>query len=118
VWLEKLDQASQQVKLWKIAKSGILNKLDTASQLESAAAAANFQVLLNLNLQHQYPSAQGPEDNACFFSQCHQRLASIPTGLERTHSPEVDTLRHQCYTAGPTMLQMSTLLLSTVLKNS
>jgi hypothetical protein len=41
-WSEKLHQASQQVRLWKIAKSGHLNELDISNQLNSAAADANF----------------------------------------------------------------------------
>jgi hypothetical protein len=41
-WSDTLHKASQQVRLWKMAKSGNLNELDIAAQLAAAAADANF----------------------------------------------------------------------------
>jgi hypothetical protein len=41
-WSEKLHQASLQVRLWKIAKSGHLNELDIDMQLANAASDARF----------------------------------------------------------------------------
>jgi hypothetical protein len=49
-WSEKLHKASQQVRLWKMAKSGNLNELDIATQLASAAADADFHDVLPTRL--------------------------------------------------------------------
>jgi hypothetical protein len=42
-WSKKLHKASSKVRLWKIAKSGHLNKIEISIQLTSAAAAADFE---------------------------------------------------------------------------
>jgi endonuclease/exonuclease/phosphatase family metal-dependent hydrolase len=41
-WSAKLHNASLQVRLWKIAKSGHLNEMNVGTQLAAAAADANF----------------------------------------------------------------------------
>jgi endonuclease/exonuclease/phosphatase family metal-dependent hydrolase len=92
-WSEKLHQASQQVRLWKIAKSGHLNELDISNQLNSAAADANFHGTFPTciaDINNRLP-AQGPEDTPYDSSQCSQRTASIPPGPEGTHSAAEDT---------------------------
>jgi hypothetical protein len=86
-WSEKLHQASRRVQLWKIAKSGNLNKLDISNQLQSAAAAADFNGVLpttrlleiNQHLLQAQKALRAVRANAA-----EERLAFLQVLKERT----------------------------------